>query len=177
MTDSLDHALVAAAKRGSNLAFAQIVARHQAAVRGFLRRACGSWADAEDLAQETFVTAWRKIAAFAGESSLRSWLCGIAYRKCLEHARSRKRAGAREASFLDLNPEPQGERHPGDLMDLAQAMSALPLEQRAAVSLCLAQGFSHAEAASTLHLPLGTVKSHVLRGKAKLLEALGDEQS
>jgi DNA-directed RNA polymerase specialized sigma24 family protein len=54
-------------------------------------------------------------------------------------------------------------------------MQALPLEQRAAVALCLAQGFSHSEASEALGLPLGTVKSHVLRGKAKLLEALGDE--
>jgi RNA polymerase sigma-70 factor (ECF subfamily) len=51
-------------------------------------------------------------------------------------------------------------------------MASLPFDQRAAVALCLAQGFSHSEAAEALGLPLGTVKSHVARGRAKLIEAL-----
>jgi RNA polymerase sigma-70 factor (ECF subfamily) len=51
---------------------------------------------------------------------------------------------------------------------------ALPIDQRAAVALCLAEGFSHAEAAEALGAPLGTVKSHVTRGKARLLEALSE---
>jgi RNA polymerase sigma-70 factor (ECF subfamily) len=56
---------------------------------------------------------------------------------------------------------------------LRRAMSALPVDQRAAVALCLAADFSHAEAADALNLPLGTVKSHVARGRAKLLELMG----
>jgi RNA polymerase sigma-70 factor (ECF subfamily) len=52
-------------------------------------------------------------------------------------------------------------------------MSTLPVDQRAAVALCLAADFSHAEAADALNLPLGTVKSHVTRGRAKLLELMG----
>ena len=50
---------------------------------------------------------------------------------------------------------------------------SLPLDQRAAVALCLAEGFSHAEAAEALGVPLGTVKSHIARGRARLLEVLG----
>ena len=56
---------------------------------------------------------------------------------------------------------------------LRRAMEALPADQRAAVALCLAADFSHAEAADVLNLPLGTIKSHVNRGRSKLLELMG----
>lgn len=173
MRAASDDQLAAEARRGSERAFAMIVQRHQGAVRGFLRRVSGSWNDADDLAQETFVSAWSNIAMFRGESSLRSWLCGIAYRKCLSNARARGRSGARDAAFLETNGESEGLSQ-DEMMDLAKAMQDLPEDQRAAVALCLAQGFSHGEAADALGLPLGTVKSHVQRGKQKLLEALGD---
>ena len=58
---------------------------------------------------------------------------------------------------------------------IARALAALPIEQRAAVVLCLIQDFSHAEAARILGAPLGTVKSHVARGKARLLAVLGGQ--
>jgi RNA polymerase sigma factor (sigma-70 family) len=171
---SHDAALIEAARSGSGDAFSRLVAQHQQAVRGFLRRSCGNWADAEDLAQETFITAWENLERFSGASSLRSWLCGIAYHKCQTYMRSRGRSQRRDMAFLEaseVTAAPSGD----DMMDLTAAMAKLPLEQRAAVALCMAAGFSHTEAADALGLPLGTVKSHVTRGKAKLLEALGDE--
>jgi RNA polymerase sigma-70 factor (ECF subfamily) len=60
-------------------------------------------------------------------------------------------------------------------MALEAAMAQLPPDQRAAVALCLAQGWTHAEAAEALDLPLGTIKSHVARGRDKLLSVLGDQ--
>lgn len=60
-------------------------------------------------------------------------------------------------------------------MALKGALASLPMEQRAAVVLCLSEDFSHAEAAEALNLPLGTVKSHVARGRAKLLSVLGGQ--
>ena len=175
MTASSDEeALVAAARSGAADAFARLVALHQQAVRAFLRRACGNHAEAEDLAQETFLAAWRNLESFAGQSGLRSWLCGIAWNK-LQTAR---RGWARSRRTEAASPPPEPATDPGAAasrrLDLERAMAALPLEQRAAVALCLAAEFSHAEAAATLGLPLGTVKSHVQRGRAKLLAALGE---
>ena len=171
-----DTRLVEAARRGSDVAFERIVARHQQAVRAFLRRLGGDAADADDLAQDTFVAAWRELDRFRGGSSLRSWLCGIAYRKRLGQRRSQRRAGERDTR---RSPSPRsaggGGGDAGDRLDLARAMAELPIDQRAAVSLCLAADFSHAEAAAALNLPLGTVKSHVTRGRAKLLEVLTRE--
>ena len=98
MTEAGEAELILAAQRGSPEAFAQLVGRHQQAVRGFLRRLCGAHADADDLAQETFVTAWSRIGAFRRGESLRAWLCGVAYRKWLTHRRSEVRRWTREAA-------------------------------------------------------------------------------
>ncbi|MCC7266656.1 MAG: RNA polymerase sigma factor [Caulobacteraceae bacterium] len=167
----LDRELVVQARKGSAAAFAQLVARHQQAVRSFLRRVCSHPADAEDLAQETFIAAWERLGSMRRDDNVRSWLCGVAYRKSLTWRRGRARAGARDAAWLAEAETPAG-LSAEDRLGLAGAMQALPPEQRAAVALCLAGGFSHTEAATALGLPLGTVKSYVERGRARLLARL-----
>ena len=170
-----DRALVAQALEGSDRAFNQIVDRHEQAVRGFLRRLMGSTADAEDVAQETFLAAWENLRLYRGGASLRSWLCAIAWRKARTAQRSWFRGRGRDADYQGARAT-DGERGTPveDQLAVRQALMALPIEQRAAVALCLADGFSHAEAAEILGAPLGTVKSHVTRGKARLLKALSE---
>ena len=90
--------LLAAAQAGSPDAYGRLVEAHQRAVRGFLRRLCGDHADADDLAQETFVTAWTRIGAFRPGESVRAWLCGVAYRKWLTHRRTESRRAGRDAA-------------------------------------------------------------------------------
>ena len=169
---SLDEALVAAAQGGSTEAFSRLVERHQQALRAFLRRACGDWAAADDLAQETFLAAWSRIGRLKAGASVRAWLCGIGYNKHLTAVRSAGRERVRAARY-DEDRAPPSEAAPEDRMALESAMAGLPPEQRACVALCLAADFSHAEAAEALDMPLGTVKSHVSRGRARLLQALG----
>jgi RNA polymerase sigma factor (sigma-70 family) len=165
--------LVAAAQAGQATAYSRLVELHQRAVRGFLRRlCCGAHADADDLAQEAFVTAWSRIRTFRPAESFRSWVCGIAYRKWLTHRRGEARRQAREAAADEPAPASRGEASDARL-DASAALASLSAEQRACVALCLAAEFSHAEAAAALGLPLGTVKSHVTRGRAKLLDVLG----
>jgi RNA polymerase sigma-70 factor (ECF subfamily) len=168
----LDEALVAAAQAGSSEAFSRLVERHQQALRAFLRRACGNWAQADDLAQETFLAAWSRIGRLKAGASVRAWLCGIGYNKHLTAIRSGSRDRAREAAY-DADHEVAHGAHAADRMALEAAMGDLPAEQRACVALCLAADFSHAEASEALGLPLGTVKSHVTRGRSRLLLALG----
>lgn len=167
-----DEALVRAAQGGSALAFSRLVDRHQQALRAFLRRACSDWALADDLAQETMLTAWERLDRIEPCGHIRAWLCGIGYNKCLTALRSNRRARAREADYQAEDQRP-AELDAADRMALEQAMAELPVEQRAVVALCLAAEFSHAEAAQALDLPLGTVKSHVARGRARLMQALG----
>jgi RNA polymerase sigma-70 factor (ECF subfamily) len=168
---SLDESLVAAAQAGSTEAFSRLVDRHQQALRAFLRRACGNWAMADDLAQETFLTAWSRIGRLKTGASVRAWLCGIGYNKHLTARRSAARDRTREALYEAERP-PGSQASNEDRMALETAMADLPAEQRACVALCLAADFSHAEASEALGLPLGTVKSHISRGRARLLQAL-----
>ena len=169
---NLDEGLVEAARSGSSSAFARLVERHQQPLRAFLRRACGDWALADDLAQETFLTAWERIGSLKTGASVRAWLCGIGYHKHLSAIRSRTRDRARDAAWqaerATAAPAMTDER-----LALEAAMAELPAEQRACVALCLAADFSHTEAAEALGMPLGTVKSHVTRGRSRLLAALG----
>jgi RNA polymerase sigma-70 factor (ECF subfamily) len=166
-----DEDLVDRARAGSAADFGAIVARHQAAVRSFLRRLAASEADADDLAQETFVAAWSQLGRYRGEAGLRTWLCGIAWKKALGEARSSGRRRVRETASAEGDVGDLTD--PGLRLDLGRAMQVLSLDQRAAVALCLGAGFSHTEAATALGQPLGTIKSHLDRGRVKLMAYLG----
>ena len=175
MADDDDAALVAAARDGSLAALSRLIDRHQQAVRAFLARVTGSRDEAEDLAQETFLTACSQLAQYRGDASVRTWLCAIAWRKAKSARRSFFRARVRDSAYADAAElERPNEISAEESMALKAALASLPLEQRAAVVLCLSEDFSHSDAAQALGLPLGTVKSHVARGRAKLLAALGE---
>jgi RNA polymerase sigma-70 factor (ECF subfamily) len=170
-----DAALVAAARGGSVADLSRLIDRHQQAVRAFLARTVGNRDEAEDLAQETFITACSQLANYRGDASVRTWLCAIAWRKAKGARRSLFRARARDSAYADQTElERPNEISAEESMALKAALAFLPMEQRAAVVLCLSEDFSHAEAALALNLPLGTVKSHVARGRAKLLAVLGE---
>jgi RNA polymerase sigma-70 factor (ECF subfamily) len=173
-----DVEVVTAVRAGSELAFNLLVDRHQQAVRTFLRRLLGNEADADDMAQETFLAAWTHARSFRGEASVRAWLCGIAWRKAKGAQRLWARQRSRdtrsfESAHHDLSPEVGVAPSMEDRLAVRRALQALPLEQRAAVTLCLVCGFSHAEAAGILGAALGTVKSHVLRGRERLIKEIG----
>lgn len=167
-----DAQLIAAARRGDQIAITRLVTLHQQGVRGFLRRTCGDAAEADDLAQETFLTAWQRLGDYRGEASLRTWLCAIAFRKLQAAHRSQARARRRDGQYLESLDQSAAPLDPALHIALGKAMDALTLDQRACVALCLAAGFSHAEAAQALEMPLGTVKSHVNRARERLLAAL-----
>jgi RNA polymerase sigma-70 factor (ECF subfamily) len=151
-------------------AFGELVRRHQGAVRGFLRRMQGTSGDfAEDLAQETFLKAHRALAEFRGEGSLVAWLCAIAANELRAEWRRRKR----RAEFLaESEPGSPADAAVGDDRDLARALAELPETQRAALVLCFEHGLTHEEAASVMRCPVGTLKSHVARGKQRLRQFL-----
>jgi RNA polymerase sigma factor (sigma-70 family) len=167
-----DAALVAAARSGSDRAFAGLVDRHQQAVRNFLRRVCNHEADADDLAQETFLAAWTALRDLKNIDGLKSWLFGIAWRKAKGYARSAARSRARDTGW-QAERETQDDPTTEMKIAMSQALDQLPADQRAAVALCLAGDWTHKDASEILDMPLGTVKSHVTRGRARLTEILG----
>jgi RNA polymerase sigma factor (sigma-70 family) len=148
--------------------FGAIVREHQSAVRRFLRHLCRNGADeADDLAQETFLAAHRSLPAFRCESRLETWLLGIAYNRF----RRRRRQWTSDplAHPGEPGPEPAAPAAPLDLQqDLAAALGQLAEEERTAIVLCFQLGLSHAEAATALGWPVGTVKTRLNRGKLQL---------
>ena len=171
--DEEDAALVAAICQGSDPAFNRLVDRHQRAVRNFLRGVGAGPDDADDIAQETFLTAWRRARTFKG-GSVRAWLCSIAWRKALDSRRRWSRGMRRDGAYHEAGVDDRTEASSAeDLLTLNQALGVLSLDQRAAVLLCLGCGLSHGEAAEALGAPLGTIKSHVLRGRERLREVFG----
>lgn len=151
-------------------AFSTLVRRHQSAVRGLLRRlTCGQGALADDLAQDTFLRAYRSLGTYRGGARFSTWLHSIAYHLYLNDLR-RRRPEAAEA------PEPTAPPQAGRSLlrhDLAKAMEALRPEERLALALAFAEDYSHQEVAEILGCPLGTVKTHIARGKDKLKARLG----
>ena len=121
------------------------------------------------------MTAWAKLSRFESRSSFRSWVCGIGFRIARDARRTHSRSIVRDSDWLGVQDDGEDAAPLEDRIALAEAMAELPDDQRAAVALCLGEGFSHTEAAAILKLPLGTVKSHVTRGRERLLARLGGE--
>jgi RNA polymerase sigma-70 factor (ECF subfamily) len=165
----IDQALVARALLGNEArAFDQLVRRHQGMVRAQLRRLLhGDDAAADDLAQEAFLLAWRKLDQFRSEARFSTWLHRIAY-SCFLQASRTKAWSARQAQddVMEQLPVPAPAM---DLqLDLARAMRHLSTAEQTVLLHCVQLGLSHEEAAYVLEMPLGTVKTHATRGKAKL---------
>lgn len=161
-----DVELARRAATGDVAAFTLLVRAHEAAVRRFLRRLAGDAAD--DLAQETFLKAWRAAGHYRGEGRYRAWLMRIAWTLFLSARRAGLRRDAREAEAT-----PTENRHdPEAALDLERALSALGERERAAALLCFGEGCSHVEAAEIMGLPLGSLKSIVARARAALVTIL-----
>src|SRR4029453_12315806 len=186
-----DAQLIARALVGDDRhAFTELVRRHQSAVRACLRKlTAGNHALADDLAQETFVLAWRNLKSFRQEARFSTWLYRIATNCWLMDARKRKEEllGDRDDSVSDdeetmphLSETTSDHSRASTLkIDLERAMAVLSEPERAAIVQCYHNDLSHEEAAYVLGCPVGTVKTHILRAKAKLrsqLAAWGPEQ-
>jgi RNA polymerase sigma factor (sigma-70 family) len=150
-------------------AFGELVRRHQSAVRRFLRHLAGGDAElADDLAQDTFVQAWHGLARFAGHSSFSTWLFGIAHNHWRNARRKQRTVSVEPEHLAALEPTPSPAPLSDLRHDLDRALRTLVDEERTVLHLCYQQGLSHSEIADVLQWPLGTVKTHLNRGKDKL---------
>lgn len=154
-------------------AFGELVVRHQSAVRGFLRHLTkGDAALADDLAQETFIRAYRGLDRFAGSASFSTWLLGIAHNQH-RNAQRLRWSSRRASSESDAEIAVESSARLSDLQhDLSQALQRLNSEEQTALHLHYHQGLSHGEMAAVLSRPVGTIKTILLRSKTKLRELL-----
>ncbi len=163
-------------------AFSELVRRHQSAIRATLRRlTAGNHALADDLAQETFLLAYRNLKSFRQEARFSTWLYRIATNAFLADARKRKEellgdTDVEVAADEDEPASPNGRRVERRSRPARRTCGwtwnarwrSLSDGERAAIVQCYHNDLSHEEAAYVLNCPVGTVKTHLLRGKQKL---------
>ena len=201
--EAAEAAVVALAMNGDDAAFGELVRRRQAAIRQMFRRLTRDPALADDLAQQTFVQAWKSIRALRSPAAFGGWLRRLAVNCWLQQARIKQHVvllgdavlrgdeafqgheafHGREAfqgheafaggprSMAGAN-QTAAEAAVTARMDLDAALAALPPAARLCVVLAYSEGMSHAEISESTAMALGTVKSHIARGAARLRELL-----
>jgi RNA polymerase sigma factor (sigma-70 family) len=174
-------AVVVLAMNGDDAAFGELVRRRQGALRNLCRRLSRDAALADDLAQQAFVLAWKSIRTLKSPGAFGAWLRRLAINCWLQQARSaaQKQEGPLHAEVMLERQAASSvvESSVAQRLDLDAALATLPPDARLCVVLAYSEGMSHAEISDSTALPLGTVKSHIARGAARLrdiLKAYGD---
>jgi RNA polymerase sigma factor (sigma-70 family) len=167
--------LIRRAQAGDREAFDALYAASAGRVFALLLRLCADRAAAEQLTQNTFVTAWRRLATFRAESRFTTWLHRIAVNELLQEQRSADRRDAR----IHLQPHADLLQHAGrranpDLrLDLERAIASLPPRARAVLVLYDVEGYTYEEIAHMTDVAAGTVKSQLHRARRLLQQRLG----
>jgi RNA polymerase sigma-70 factor (ECF subfamily) len=166
--------LVRAAQQGDLLAFERLYRDNERKVFGLCFRLSSDPALAEELTQEVFVRAWRKLASFRGESAFASWLYPLTVNVALSERRSRRRRDARIVATEDPAQLERAPRAPAPEagFDLDKAIAGLPPGARAVFVLHDVEGRTHDEIARLLNLAPGTSKAQLFRARRLLREAL-----
>jgi len=160
-------ALLDSAREGDERAVAALIEATSSAVHGVCRL-LGSPSEMDDLVQETYIRALVSLDRFSGTGSVIGWFLAIARNTCADHVRRRQRQ-SRLAERLRSHHEPS-ELQLADWHVVTDAVSILEPGQRDAFVLTQMLGFTYGEAASLLGCPIGTVRSRVARGRARLFE-------
>lgn len=170
--------LISRSREGNVQAFNDLVERYERLVYNVVLRMMGDSAAAEDVTQDTFVSAYKAIGKFRG-GSFKAWLLRIATNNCHDRFRSAQRSRATSLDALMLQSEPPSladdSESPEDYAlrrELGQALNeglrSLPPDQRLIVVLCAIQELSYEEASEAAGCSLGTVKSRLNRGRTRL---------
>lgn len=174
-SSGFDDQLIIAAKAGDKTAYGRLVKLYQSPIRGFLRQLTRQdFALADDLAQDTFILAFKRLETFRQEATFKSWLTSIAYKIFLQYIRKDKRRQNLMATTLETESEQGETARRDDKIDIDRALSLLKVEERTALSLNFREGMSHIEISHVMQIPIGTVKSHISRGRENLKTLLSN---
>ena len=179
-----DASLVGRAASGDEAAFAALVRRYQAPLFRHALRLTSERRSAEDVVQEAFLTAWRRLPTLAQPESVRSWLYQITTRRSIDLFRSRHpevpvdttEGELARVESTDVGPEAAAEQR-AQLGDRAAALQTLPVGQRAAWALREIDGLSYEEVAVALGVPVSTVRGRIARARAELVERMASWQT
>jgi RNA polymerase sigma-70 factor (ECF subfamily) len=171
--------LLAASSRADEAAFAMLYDRVAPRVFGLVRTVVRDPALAEEVTQEVFLEIWQQCARFApGRGSALSWMLTIAHRRAVDRVRAVEAATRRDqdqAGHQDVDFDATAEQaHQGlEAQRVRRAMGSLTPVQRGALELAYFRGYTHAEVAQLLDLPLGTAKTRIRDGLIRLRDTLG----
>ncbi|WP_339869294.1 RNA polymerase sigma factor [Pseudohongiella nitratireducens] len=158
---------------GDQGAFKALVLRHGAKVRGFLTRLSQDRDQADDLAQECFLLAYRNIQQYRPGGQFSSWLLKIAHRCYLQEQRLRSNRAEKWERFQAEAPCIESPVTQVDnRLDIEKAFSSLSEKETICLTLNYTLGYSHAEIADISGIPLGSIKTYIKAGKSKLRNAL-----
>ena len=174
-TDRDQTELVARCQAGDAEAFETLYRHHASRIYTLASRMAGSPEDGEDLLQEIFLQAYRKIASFKGDAAIGTWLYRLALNHCLDYVRGRQAKMKRQTDTLDADRsfEPAARRDmPIARLDLERAIARLPEGCREAFVLHDVEGYRHDEIADLMGLAIGTTKAQLHRARKLLKERL-----
>jgi RNA polymerase sigma-70 factor (ECF subfamily) len=163
--------VVICAMAGDDDAFGELVRRRQSSIRQLFRRLCRDPALADDLAQQTFLQAWRNVDTLKSPAAFGGWLRRLAINTWLQKVRAERTLMS--TTDLDELPDQGAQPTVTEQLDLDSALATLPADVRLCIILAYAERMSHREICEAVGLPLGTVKSHITRGAARLRQLLG----
>jgi RNA polymerase sigma-70 factor (ECF subfamily) len=171
--DDPDEALVLQSRQGDPAAFELLIKNHQRMIHSLTFRMTGSAADAEDLAQETFIRAHQNLDSYRGAAKFSTWLYRIALNICLNWRRRETRRFAMHVAWAETaGAPPSGIESPPEVNHSSQgvqsALLRLPAKQRVAIVLTVYDGLNHAEAAQLLNCSETTVSWRVFAARRKL---------
>jgi len=172
--ESTERALVERAARGDVDAFEELYRANSGRVYALCLRMSGDPLLAEELAQEAFVHAWRKLGSFRGASSFSTWLHRVTVNVVLGHRRSRARREARvtTSSDLEIHNHIAPAAPDGVAVDLERAIASLPDGARTVFVLHDVEGFRHREISRLAGIAVGTSKAQLHRARHLLRKAL-----
>jgi RNA polymerase sigma-70 factor (ECF subfamily) len=169
-----DSSRVVHSQNGDHGAFEALIKEHQRMIHSICYRMSGSLADAEDLAQETFIHAYQHLDGFRAEARFSSWLYRIALNRCLNWQKQKQRLDRLHREWSEQDQEPSG-GEAGQAQQIQEALMKLPPKQRAAVILTTYDGLTHGEAATALGCSETTISWRVFAARRKLKRLLKDQ--
>jgi len=181
MTDSGESGLAGRVLKGDLNAYGALIQEHQTSVFNVCYRITGNRQEAEDLTQEAFIRAFRKLSKYDSSRPFGPWMRTLAANLCYNHL---KKARLQRVQLEDEKDQimDKPSNDPENMLEISQehqvlyqALWKLPDNQRIALELRHFQGLSYQDMADTLSLPLNTVRSHLYRGRQNLAEILKEE--
>jgi RNA polymerase sigma-70 factor (ECF subfamily) len=183
-----DEALIERALGNDLAAFEALVSRYQGKIVGYAARMLNDHDEAEDVAQEAFIKAYRSLEGFRGQSSFSTWLYRIVTNLCIDRARMKKRR-PQQAYSLDEPFDADDDKGGRDLPDLTtepskgvereelrrqvrETVAKMPEKMRSVLIMCDIQGMAYEDIAASLKIPIGTVKSRLFHARADLARRL-----